>query len=79
MWPNIRSVYPGGSDSKESVCSAGDPGSIPGLGGCPGEYWKPTPVFLPGKSHGHRSLAGYSPWGPKESDATERLTLSFAY
>ena len=30
----------------------------------------PTPVFLPGKSDGQRSLAGYSPWGPKESDRT---------
>ena len=29
------------------------------------------PVFLPGKSHGQRSLVGYSPWGPKESDTTE--------
>ena len=35
--------------------------------------WQPTPVFLPGKSHGWRSLAGYSPWGHKESDTTERL------
>ena len=34
-----------------------------------------TPVFLPGKSHGQRSLVGYSPWCPKESDTTERLTL----
>ena len=33
-----------------------------------------TPVFLPGESHGQRSLAGYSPWGCKESDTTERLT-----
>ena len=33
--------------------------------------WQPTPVFLPGKSHGQRSLAGYSPWGRKESDMTE--------
>ena len=33
--------------------------------------WQPTPVFLPGKSHGQRSLAGYSPWGCKESDRTE--------
>ena len=32
--------------------------------------WQPTPVFLPGKSQGQRSLAGYSPWGPKESDMT---------
>ena len=35
-----------------------------------------TPVFLPGESHGQRSLVGYSPWGHKESDLTERLTLS---
>ena len=33
--------------------------------------WQPTPAFLPGKSHGQRSLAGDSPWGHKESDATE--------
>ena len=35
--------------------------------------WQPTPVLLPGKSHGQRSLEGYSPWGHKESDTTERL------
>ena len=33
--------------------------------------WQPTPVFLPGKSHGQRSLAGYTPWGRKESDRTK--------
>ena len=33
--------------------------------------WQPTPVFLPGKSHGWRSLLGYSPWGHKESNMTE--------
>ena len=33
--------------------------------------WVPTPVFLPGESHGKRSLEGYSPWGPKESDTTK--------
>ena len=33
--------------------------------------WQPIPVFLPGESHGHRSLAGYSPRGCKESDTTE--------
>ena len=32
--------------------------------------WQPTPVFLPGKSHGQKSLAGYSPWVSKESDMT---------
>ena len=35
-----------------------------------------TIVFLPGKSHGQRSLVGYNPWGPKESDMTEQLTHS---
>ena len=35
--------------------------------------WQPTPVFLPGESHGRRSLVGYSPQGRKESDMTERL------
>ena len=35
--------------------------------------WQPTPVFLPGKSHGWRSLVAYSPWGHKESDTTKRL------
>ena len=34
---------------------------------------QPTPVFMPGKSHGPRSLVGYTPWGRKESDTTERL------
>ena len=38
--------------------------------------WQPTPVFLSGEFPGWRSLAGYSPWGHKESDTTERLTLS---
>ena len=35
--------------------------------------WQPTPVYLPGISHGWRSRAGYSPWGRKESDTTEQL------
>ena len=39
--------------------------------------WQPTPVFWPGKFHGQRSLAGYSPWGCKESHTTEPLTLLF--
>ena len=37
--------------------------------------WQPTPVFLPGESHGQRSLVGCSPWGRKEWDRIERLTL----
>ena len=39
--------------------------------------WQPTPVLLPGKSHGQRILVGYSPWGRKESDTTERLHFHF--
>ena len=40
--------------------------------------WHPTPVLLPGKSHGWRSLVGYSPWGRYESDTTERLHFNFS-
>ena len=39
--------------------------------------WQPTPVLLPGKSHGWRSLVGCSPWGHEESDTTERLHFHF--
>ena len=40
--------------------------------------WHPTPVLLPGKSHGWRSLAGCSPWGLEESDTTEQLHFHFS-
>ena len=40
--------------------------------------WHPTPVLLPGKPHGWKSLVGCSPWGRKESDTTERLPLHFS-
>ena len=40
--------------------------------------WHPTPVLLPGKSHGQRSLVGCSPWGREESDTTERLHFDFS-
>ena len=40
--------------------------------------WLPTPVFLPGESHGQRRLAGKSPWGHKEADTTEQLTHSLS-
>ena len=62
---------------KNLPANAGDVkymGLIPGLGRFPEEgmaTWQPTPVFLPGESHGQRSLAGYSPQGHKESDRTE--------
>ena len=41
--------------------------------------WQPTPVFLPGKSHGQRCLAGYSLWDRKELDMTELLTFSLSH
>ena len=54
-----------------SAGEVGDAGSIPGLGRSPGEgNGKPLQYFLPGKSHGQKSLGGYSPWGCKESEAT---------
>ena len=53
----------------------GDVVLIPGLERSPGGgKWQPTPVFLPERSHGQRSLVGYSPWGHKELDMTEQLS-----
>ena len=63
---NLRG-FPSGWVGKESACNAGDVGSVPGLGRSLGWEWQPTPVFLPGKLHGQRSLASYSPWDCKES------------
>ena len=67
--------FPDGLAGKESACNAGeDAVLIPGSQRSPGGWkWQPTPVFLPEKFHGQRSLAGYSPWGHRESDMTERL------
>jgi len=41
--------------------------------------WQPTPVFWPGEFNGQRSLVAYNPWGHKETDMTERLTLSLFF
>ena len=109
--------FPGSSAGEESACNAGDPGSIPGLGGSPGEDigyplqysqtslvvqmvknspairetcvwflgWEDSPGAGHGNSlqysclenpHGQRSLAGYNPWGCKESDMTEWLSTA---
>ena len=65
-------TFPGGSDGKESTCNAGDLESIPGSGRSPwGRHMQPTLVFLPGESHGQRSLVDYSPQGHKEPDTIE--------
>ena len=50
---------------------ARDVGSTSWVGKTPWRKWQPTPIFLLEKSHGQRSLVGYSPWGRKESDTTE--------
>ena len=110
--------FPGSSAGKESAWSAGDPGSIPGLGRCPGKgigyplqySWAslvaqtvknppacrrpefnpwvrmipregnvPTPVLLPGELNGQRSLEDYRPWGHKQTDKTEWLSLLFTW
>ena len=49
-------------------------GSIPGLEDPLEEDWQPTPVILPGESHGQRSLVSYSPGGHKELDMTEHVS-----
>ena len=41
--------------------------------------WLPTPIFLPREYHGQRTLVGYSQWGHKQSDTTERLSLHFTF
>ena len=74
--------FPGGTSSKEPTCQGrrGNtrPGFDPWVGKIPWRRkWQPTPVFLPGESHGQRSLAGYSPEGCKESDTTEVTYYSF--
>ena len=72
----------GGASGKEPACQCRRleiGGFDPWVGKIP---WRrkgqPSPVFLPGKSHGQRSLAGYSPWGPEVWDTAERLPLSLS-
>ena len=72
--------FPDGSVLKNLPASAGDTGdtgSFPESGRSPGEG-NGNPVFLPGESHGQRSLEGCSPWGLEESDTTERLHFHFS-
>ena len=69
----------GGSDGKESACTAGKPRFDPWVGKIPWRRaWQPTPVFLPGEFQGQRSLVGYSPWGHEELDTSEQLTYIIA-
>ena len=75
--------FPGGASGKESACQCRRCrrcGFDPFVGKIPGRRkWQPTPVFLPGKSRGQRSLAGYSPEVAKESDVPEHTrTVGFS-
>ena len=70
--PGIHRGFPGGSDGKESACNVGDLGLIPGLGRFPGGgHGNSLQYSCLENPHGERNLAGYSPWGRKESDTTE--------
>ena len=64
--------FPGGSEVKASACNVGDPGSIPRLGRfLGGGHGNPLQYSCLENPLGQRSLAGYGPWGHKESDMTK--------
>ena len=67
--------FPSGTSGKEPACQSRRHKRVrfeAWVGKMPQRRsWQPTPVFLPGKSHGHRSLVGYSPYGRKELDTTK--------
>ena len=72
-----NSSFPSGSDRKECL-KCRTPRFKPWVGKMHWrKKWQPTPVFLPGESHGQRGLAGCSLWGRKELDTTEQLTVQF--
>ena len=67
--------FPGGSVDKRICLKCRRTRFDPWVGKIPWtREWQPTPAFLPGEFHGQRSLAGYSPWGHKESDTTDKLS-----
>ena len=79
MYYSVIMGFLGGASGKESACycrrhtrcgfDSWD-GTIPWR-----RKWQPTPQLLPGKSHGQRSLEGYSPWGHKELETTEHVCM----
>ena len=64
----LEEGFPGGSD-----------GNLPATQIPWRREWQPTAVFLPGESHGQRSLEGYGPWAHKELDTTEQLSLLLSF
>ena len=79
MWCQVKG-FPGGSDGKEYTCNARYLGLITELGRSPGKG-NSYPLQYPGLENpmGRGGLAGYSPWGHKESDTTERLSIPAPY
>ena len=79
--PLLDKSFSAGSDGKESACNVEDPGSVPQRGRSPGEGngYLLQHSCLDSILLGQRRLAGYILWGRKESDTTERLTLSISY
>ena len=72
---DLTRIYVGGSDGKESACSAGNLGLIPRLGRSPGGgHGNPLQYSCLENPHGQRSLVGYSQWSWTESDTTEQLS-----
>ena len=69
-------MFTSDSEGKESACNGFDPWVEKTLWR---REWLPTPVFCPGEFHQERSLVGYGPWSCKESDTTERLSLSHVH
>ena len=77
---NLPWGFPGGSEGKSICLQCRRPGFDPWVRKIPWRRkWQPTPVLLPGKSHGQRSLVDYGPWDRKESDTTERLHFHFHF
>ena len=75
----VKAWFPGGSDGKASDRNVG-PWFDPWVRKIPWRRkWQPTPVLLPRKFYGWRSLVGYSPWDRKDSDTTEWLSLTSLY
>ena len=66
-----KTIFPGGSDGKVSLCNAGDPVLIPRLGRSTGGGNGSPLQYSTGKSHGRRSLVVYGPWGCQKEDTTE--------
>ena len=78
-WSDLAAAAPGRLSGKEPACQCRRHRRLkfdPQVGKIPWRRaWQPTLVFLPRESHGQRSLAGYGPWGLKEKDMTEWLSM----